>query len=260
MPLFKLKKVVEYCIYNMPFFVFILVLIFALNSIRDFTSNYLDSDYVAFALYCIITIFLLGYGLSITRDRINHGHRLPKIMFGEVISLGVKSIIVYAAFLLLQYLILMFISFVFDIPFFNLEELLLNFRQTIHMFAVNEPLHLFKFIVVGGLAFYISTFFVEIGLARLADTKSLLSAFNPFSLYRSINAFGLKEYVMECTSIILAIVILTFAQCIPIPDYWMTLIWITILEFLIFTTQYLGIGDLYANIKDKEMGLNESEN
>ena len=260
MPLFKLKKVVEYCSYNIPFFVLILVLIFVLNSIRDFTSNYLDSDYIAFALYCIITIVLFGYGLSITRDRINHGHRLPKIMFGDVISLGIKSVIVYAAFLILQYLILRFTSYVFDIPFFDLEDLLLNFRDTIHMFAVNEPLHILKFVVVGGLAFYISTFFVELGLARLADTKSLLSAFNPLSMYRSIMVIGLKEYVLECTSIILAIVILTFAQYIPIPNYWMGLIWLTILEFLIFATQYLGIGALYADIKDKEMGLNESEN
>ena len=258
MPLFKLKKVWEYCSYNVPFFIFILVLIFILNTVGDFTEEYMSSDYIAFLLNGIVSVVLLGYGMLITRDRINHGHRLPKIIVNDVFVLGIKSLFVYIALFLIQFLILNITSQTFDIPMFDLEDLLMNFEDTVHMFAVNEAFHSLTFIIVGGLAFYITTFFVEISLAMLADTKSLISAFNVVSLSKKIRVIGLKNYILECTSIILVIIILSYLQHITIPVFWLDQIWETVLGFLIFATQYLGIGSLYADIKDNELELNAS--
>ena len=198
--------------------------------------------------------------MSITRDRINHGKRLPKIMLGEVFSLGIKSVFVYGFYLFVQFAVMIVMSMMFDFPIFNLEEMLLNLDDTVHMFLVNEIWYSLKFVVFGGLAFYITTFFVEIGLARLADTKSLLSAFNFASLYRSIKLIGLKAYVFECTSIILAIIVLSYLKYVSFTDFWFNHLWSTFLGFLIFATQYLGIGAVYANIKDKELERRQSDN
>ena len=141
---------------------------------------------------------------------------------------------------------------------FDLEDLLMNFEDTVHMFVVNEAFHSLIFVVVGGLAFYVTTFFVEISLAMLADTNSLLLSFNLVSLSKKIRVIGFKTYILDCTSIILAIIILSYLQHIAIPIFWLDQIWETVLGFLIFATQYLGIGALYADIKDKELELNAS--
>lgn len=48
MPLFKLKKVLQYSMKDIPYFIFILVLIFIINTIGDFSGSYMDSYYMVF--------------------------------------------------------------------------------------------------------------------------------------------------------------------------------------------------------------------
>lgn len=258
MPLFKLKKVLQYSMKDIPYFIFILVLIFIINTIGDFSGSYMDSYYMVFFINGIVSVVILGYGVLITKDRINHGHKLPRIVVKDVLVLGIKSLFVYIAFFLIQTLVFTITSQIFDIPMFDLEDLLMNFEDTVHMFVVNEAFHSLIFVVVGGLAFYVTTFFVEISLAMLADTNSLLLSFNLVSLSKKIRVIGFKTYILDCTSIILAIIILSYLQHIAIPIFWLDQIWETVLGFLIFATQYLGIGALYADIKDKELELNAS--
>lgn len=258
MPLFKLKKVLQYSMNDIPYFIFILVLIFIINMIGDFSGSYMDSYYMVFFINGIVSVVILGYGVLITKDRINHGHKLPRIVVKDVLVLGIKSLFVYIAFFLIQTLVFTITSQIFDIPMFDLEDLLMNFEDTVHMFVVNEAFHSLIFVVVGGLAFYVTTFFVEISLAMLADTNSLLLSFNLVSLSKKIRVIGFKTYILDCTSIILAIIILSYLQHIAIPIFWLDQIWETVLGFLIFATQYLGIGALYADIKDKELELNAS--
>lgn len=43
MPVLKLKKVIEYCSYDVLFFIFICLIIFLLNLIPDYSRNYFDS-------------------------------------------------------------------------------------------------------------------------------------------------------------------------------------------------------------------------
>ena len=97
-------------------------------------------------------------------------------------------------------------------------------------------------------------------MARLADTKSLFSAFNFKAIYRSIELFGWRHYARDLTSIVVAIVILTFIQN-NLPEFFGIdlLLWM-LLGVLIFATQYLGIGAVYCNIKDNEKRLNAENN
>ena len=105
MPIVKLKRVWDYCSYNKPFFAFIAVLMFIIGLISSYASDYLSLDW-RMVVDWIISILLTGYGLSITRDRINHGYRLPKIIPKDVLILGIKGSIVYTVYIAGQIFIL----------------------------------------------------------------------------------------------------------------------------------------------------------
>ncbi len=253
MPLLKLKKVIEYCSYDVVFFIFICLIIFLLNLIPDYSRNYFES-YIQGIIQILVLILLNGYGMVIARDRINHGYRLPKIIPGDVINLGVKSTFVYGIFVSLQTAILYLTAYAFDLPIFDLHHLLLNFNETIDMFFANSPEYMLMFIFVGGLVFYFTTFFAEISLARLADTKKFFAAFDFMAIWRSIKIFGFRKYVLDYTSLIVAIVVLTLLQSVNLlPDILLDNLWEMIFGFLIFATQYLGIGAVYCDIKDAEI-------
>ena len=151
-----------------------------------------------------------------------------------------------------QSLILDLFSYLWDFPEFDLEELLLNIPETYTWIISQDPYNVFIFFIVGGILFYITTFIMEIGLAKLADTGSLRSAFNLKSINESINTYGWKNYVLEYTSILLAIVILSYLGSIEISFFWIDHLIDTFFGFLIFATQYLGIGAVYSRIKDIE--------
>ena len=101
MPLYRLKKVWKYCSYNIPFFVFISVLMFIIGLVSAYVDLYF-SFMGAGLITAFISMLLTGYGLSITRDRINHGYRLPKIMPKDVFLFGIKGSIVYAIYITFQ--------------------------------------------------------------------------------------------------------------------------------------------------------------
>ncbi|WP_295722114.1 hypothetical protein [uncultured Methanobrevibacter sp.] len=62
----------------------------------------------------IVAIFITGYGLSITCDRINHGYRLPKLIPKEIIILGIKGTIVYMVYFTIQFYVLNYIAYMYD--------------------------------------------------------------------------------------------------------------------------------------------------
>lgn len=253
MPLFKLKRVWDYCSYNIVFFIFICLIIFFFNLLPDYSMDYFGED-VEMIVEILVLIFLNGYGMLIAHDRINHGYRLPKIVLGDVISLGIKASIVYAFYVCFQTAMVSCTAYFFDVPMFDLHELLLNFNETAYMFLTNSPEHMLTFILIGGVVFYITTFWAEIGLARLADTKNFFAAFDFPAIYRSIRIFGFRNYIRDYTTLILAITLLTIIKSITLNDLALDSLWEMIFGFLIFATQYLGIGAVYCDIKDAEYG------
>lgn len=252
MPLLKLKKVIEYCSHDVVFFIFICLIIFLLNLIPDYSMRYFNSD-IQKIIQILVLILLNGYGMVIARDRINHGYRLPKIIPGDVINLGAKSTLVYGFYVILQAVLLYLTAYAFDLPIFNLHDLLLNFDETVAMLFTNSPEYVLTFILAGGLVFYFTTFFAEVSLARLADTKSFFAAFNFSAIWSSIKIFGFRKYILDYTSLIMAIVFLTLIQSFTLPDIMLDNLWKMICGFLIFATQYLGIGAVYCDIKDAEI-------
>ena len=247
MPLFKMKKVWTYCTYNKPFFLLILLLYGILNFILYIYGN-TEDNWILLIIFAV-SILITGYGMTITHDRINNGVRLPKINIKDVIVLGVKSYIVFIVYLFIQGTVLDWISSPFNFPRFELEDMLLDLPNTLNMLISHNHLHAIIFVVVGSILFYITSFFMEIAIARLADTGRILSAFNFSGIKNNIDAIGWDHYTKEYTLIILVIVLFGSLSYVKIPNLILNYIWAIILNFLMFTTQFLGIGAIYSEIK-----------
>ena len=247
MPLIKMKKVWTYCTYNKPFFLLILLLYGILNFFQDVYGD--TGDGWMLLILFAVSILIIGYGMTITHDRINNGVRLPKIIIKDVIVLGVKSYIVFIVYLFIQGSILDWIFSPFNFPSFELEEMLLDLPNTLNMLISHNHVHAIIFVVVGSILFYITSFFMEIAIARLADTGQILSAFKFNSIKKDIDTIGWKHYAKHYTLIILAIVLFGSLSYVKIPNLILNYIWVIILNFLMFTTQFLGIGAIYSEIK-----------
>ena len=128
--------------------------------------------------------------------------------------------------------------------------MLLHWLDTINMLFYHDPLNMVLFVIFGSIIFYITSFFTEIALAILADTDSLLAALDLPLIKRSIDVVGWRHYAKDFTMIILAIVILSHLVSFDIPFKFLDSIIDMILSFMIFATQYLGIGAVYCDIKD----------
>ena len=247
MPLVKMKKVWTYCTYNKPFFMLILLLYGILNFFQDVYGD--TGDGWMLLILFAVSILIIGYGMTITRDRIKNGVRLPKINIKDVIVLGVKSYIVFIVYLFIQGTVLDWISSPFNFPRFKLEDMLLDLPNTMNMLISHNHVHAIIFVVVGSILFYITSFFMEIAIARLADTGRILSSFNLSGIKNNIDTIGWVHYTKEYTLIILAIVLFGSLSYVKIPNLILNYIWAIILNFLMFTTQFLGIGAIYSEIK-----------
>ena len=93
MPFNIIKDSYKYCTENIPFFVFVLILMFG----SSFIINLVDSVIVG---PVIVSILMMGYGLQVTRDIIHGGNRLPKIMPKDIFFIWNKGI---CSFLFLCY-------------------------------------------------------------------------------------------------------------------------------------------------------------
>lgn len=254
-PFVILKRVWNYCTYNKPFFILILILFGILNYVEDFYSF----GKMGFLYFSLINVLIFGYGMTITRDRISGGFRLPKIVVFDVLNLGIKSSIVFGVFVVVQGLIMGLVCYPLNFPDFNLEEMLTDFPQTLHTLFSHDPVDTFTFIVLGAIVFYVTTFFIEIALARLADTGSLLSAFNLLEIEKDISLLGWRNYAKDYTFIVLAIVIISYLGELPIPNPYLNYLWVILSDLFIFATQFMGIGAIYSIIKEKKSNLDDDE-
>ena len=250
MPLYKMKKVWDYTTYNKPFFIFILFLFCVWVYIDGLTDN--TESLKVLLLIVLMDSILFGYGMTITRDRMNEGVRLPKIMFKDVLILGFKSFIVFAVYLGVQGYILWLISSPLGFPTFDLEDLLMDAPETAHLLFSHDPVDALMFLVLGAILFYVTVFFMEIALARLADTGKLRSAFNLVGIKRNIDEIGWGEYAKDYTMIVIAMAIFSYLTIIVFPIDILNYVWGVFLYLLMFVTQFWGIGLIYSKVKEKQ--------
>ena len=142
MPILKMKEIWDYSTYNKPFF----LLIFILFAVLKFSmENYDDSNVpIIFSVSFLLNLLLCGYGMTIARDRMNGGVRLPKLMIKDVLVFGIQSTIISVIYIVVQGFILDFICSPLNFPAFDLEEMLMNLPHTIHLLFHHNPVNTLK--------------------------------------------------------------------------------------------------------------------
>lgn len=250
MPLYTIKDILEYTTYNKPF----LLLITALFFLFSLLMQIFDETEITSALYIsmIPYIFIAGYGMAITKDVINNGKRLPKILIKDVVILGIKSTVVLISYVIVQQVLFSLVSSLLGFPVVDVEDLVLDFFETVPLLFNHDLVATVIFIVIDFIVFYFTMFFMEMGLAKLADNGSILDAFNLKSVKKTIDVIGWRLYAKHYTVIILLLAFISLLIDIDIPNFILDCIVKVFLGLLLFTTQYWGIGSLYRIFKIKQ--------
>ena len=245
-----IKDIWSYTTYNKSFLLIIMVLFYLFCMFMEI----FDEMRIPYALYLSLIpyIFIAGYGMAITKDVINKGKRLPKILIKDVIVLGIKSTIVFIVYLSVQLLLFALISSLFDFPVVDVEDLLLDFFETVHLLFHHNLVNTVIFIVIDFVVFYFTMFFMEIALAKLADTGSILDAFNLINIKKTIDVIGWRLYAKHYTVIILLLAFFSLLIDIDTPFFVFDFIIKVFIGLLLFTTQYWGIGSVYRIFKMKQ--------
>ena len=243
-----LKGSIRYATKNKVFFIFILILVSLLEYSLDFGEGYI--------LYsAVIYLFVLvGYGLKVTKDVIDGGDCLPTLTLKELFNFGFKGSIIYVFYIGLQFILIRIICEVFNFPNFEIEELIVEFHETTHMFLTHDITSFILFIVFGVLIVYATMFFTKIALGTLADGGSIRDAFNFSRTRRILDIIGLKEYVIDYSKIILSIVILMFVNKIFDSTGIISVIVGIVANFLIFIIEFRGVGLIYKEYLELKSG------
>ena len=251
MPFNIIKDSYKYCTENIPFFVFVLILMFGCS----FIINLVDSVIVG---PVIVSILMMGYGLQVTRDIIQGGNRLPKIMPKDIFLFGIKGYVLFFFYASIQCILLTIISSRLNFPDVEIKDLVLNFSNTLHMFRTHDPVSFTIFIVSLIIVVYVTTFFMELSLARLADGGRLRDSFHFRRIKHAIDIIGWRKYTWDYTKIITSIIVLTYLVNYEIPFDLVASVVDSILSFLIFVIEFIGIGNVYKIYIDSKSDENQT--
>lgn len=246
MPVGIIKGSYKYATENIYFFLFIFFLMLVLAVSLNFEDSYGIWE-------VIVTVFIMGYGLQVTKDVIDGGSELPKINLKKIILLGVKGIVVFLFYISIQGLILYRIASYLNFPEFELEDALVHLQETLDFIFKNDPLSCIIFYISGFIVAYALAFFMELALARLADGGDLKNAFNFPRIKRAIDIIGWRVYTKEYSKIVLSIVIITvFDQAVDAN--WIVENILDIICYLwMFIIHFRGMGVIYKMYTDKKV-------
>lgn len=243
-----LKGSIRYATKNKAFFIYTLIIITLLEYTIDFGEGYIF--YTA-----VIELFVLvGYGLKVTKDVIDGGDCLPTLTLKELFNFGYKGSIIYIFYIGLQFILIRIICAIFNFPNFDIEDLIVEFHETIHMFLTHDIASFILFILFGILIVYATMFFTKIALGTLADGGSIKDAFNFPRIKRILDIIGLKEYVIDYSKIILSVVILMFINKIFDSTGILSVIVGIVANFLIFIIEFRGVGLIYREYLELKSG------
>lgn len=242
----------KYATKNKYFFLFVFFLMVLLTISLNYGDKYGIWNFIA-------SMLIVGYGLLVIKDVIDGGTRLPKIKPKEMIVLGIKGNIILLFYIFVQSLILIAISTLLNFPEFDIEDLLLNLQETIHLASTHDPTSFAIFFVIGCIIFYIFTFFLELALAQLADGGTLKNAFNFPKIKHAIDIIGWKNFTIDYTKIILSLIIISIFNN-AIDTYWILDGLLQVLFFIwMFLIEFRGMGVIYKEYTDKKLEYNQKK-
>lgn len=245
MPIRIIKGSWEYCTKNLWFFSFVLILLFILEYLTDTLIIPSFSSPIVFFV-------LMGYGLQVTKDVIDGGVRLPKIMPKKMILYTIKGAIVFSFYVGIQLLVLSIISVYLNFPVFELEDIFVNYHETLELLATHSPVSFAIFLISGFVTVYVTSFFMELALARLADGGGLLNAFNFPRIKHAIDIIGWRRYTLGYSKIIFSVIFMIFINHLIRPYPYVNIAGGIILDIMTFVVEYRGIGLVYKVYTDSK--------
>ena len=251
MPVNVIKGSLKYCLENKWFFGFVIILFFTIEFLTEIVNTLFS--YLGSVIFIIITT---GYGIQIIQDIINGGTRLPKIMPKKAIVLGVKGFIIRAVYFMVQLFLLVLISASLNFPTFRLKEFFINYNEAIHLMLTHNMVDFAIFVISGFAISYVTIFFMEFSLARLADGGQLRKSFNFPRVKHAIDVIGWKRYTISYSKIILAVLVLLSINKFFDPYRGVNIIVGTFTWVMSFVVEFRGMGNIYKVYTDskKESG------
>lgn len=254
------KDTIDYCSSDLKRLGLVILIGIILKIITDFYFGYALENptkevlIAAKILDIAIDSSIFGYGLLVTKDVIEGGSRLPEILIKKLFALGIKSYIIMTIFDFIQEYGMDLLEKALGIDDGALIYIVENlaYEPLVVIDSLSKfPLSIDILILLIGFAFgYMVIFFLEISLAILADSESLLSALNIKTIKETIDNIGWIYYTIDYTFIIISLAILFFVSehAIYLGDIPGFIIGI-IAELLIFIIEFRMIGLTYKNGK-----------
>ena len=256
MIIYLLKGSFRYCFANRKSMVTVIILATLLN--LSVFAVYFQMVFhqslagITESAWCVFITLLLtvGYGLVVTRDLIEGGSELPKIVTWDTLKFGFKGLPVLAVYSAIQVFLMGLIAVWFGFPVFDLEEMLLNIADTSKLLFTHDPISTVLFFAISFVLFFITVFFMEVALAQLADSGRFRDAFNIYLSFKNIGRIGWIGYAVDVVYVALAVVILSFISDLLDPYPLLNFIGAVAVSVLIFVIQFGAIGIAFRDIKD----------
>ena len=164
-----------------------------------------------FFISVIVSIFVLGYSISILRNSIDHSDDMPGFSIKNDFINGLKHILVSLIYLLVPILVFIALANIMNVTAYSFDLTTFSFTKTV---VINETpeyiesmaeqasptLNVGITLVVSFIFFLIFGFFEIIGLCRLAKCNSIKEAFN----FRIV----IEEFKEKFSNLLIGIIVL----------------------------------------------------
>lgn len=252
MPIDIVKGFLKYCMENKLFFLFILIIFTVMEYLFDIVKTPI-SGFTSL----LFSILIMGYGLQIIEDVIDGGTRLPKIMPKKVIILGLKGSVIHLFYMTIQVCFLALIAINLNFPLFDIEEFFLNYQDTIMLIFHHDAVSCIIFVISGFAITYVTSFFMELSLARLADGGQLRKSFNFRRIKHAIDIIGWKNYTIGYSKIIFIILVFSNIEMFFDQFYGLNVLMGVLSFFVIFIIEYRGMGNVYKVYTDLKKNVDD---
>ena len=203
----------------------------------------------------IVSIFVLGYGISILRNSIDKSDDMPDFNIKNNFIDGLKHIVVSFIYLIIPFLIFVALSYLMNITAYNFDLVTFSFTKTTilnqtadSIYSITETatptLNVIITLIITFIISVVFALFEIIGLCRLAKYNSLKEAFNFKIIVDELKQKGLKLLI---GIIVLCIITILLSAILSIFNFISVGIIISLIGYAYLTIfNYRFIGLLYT--------------
>lgn len=210
---------------------------------------------ILFLISIIVSIFVLGYGISILRNSIDKSDDMPDFNIKNNFIDGLKHLVVSFIYLIIPFLIFVALSYLMNITAYNFDLVTFSFTKTTilnqtadSIYSITETatptLNVIITLIITFIISVVFALFEIIGLCRLAKSNSLKEAFNFKIIVDELKQKGLKLLI---GIIVLCIITILLSAILSIFNFISVGIIISLIGYAYLTIfNYRFIGLLYT--------------